>query len=248
MKAKLVRARAKKALKGRYWWAVLAALVACMFGVVSIGTGSGVAAQIKEAAKSIKQAIPDLSAVKQIVAIIVSSTGLLISTAMSILSGAVRLGYARYNLNLISDEEKPSMNLVFSRVDIAWKGLLLELIVSVLFVFGTILLIVPGFIALLAYSQSVYLLAEDPDMGVVQALKESRRMMKGHKWRLFRLALSFLGWSILAGIVPGGVLLLVPYMEAADAVFYLELTGRLDKAKAIEASVTGTQADEVGEE
>ena len=51
-------------------------------------------------------------------------------------------------------------------------------------------------------------------------------MMRGHKWRLFCLQISFIGWAILAGLTCGiGVLWLTPYTEASTAIFYLELAG-----------------------
>ena len=49
-------------------------------------------------------------------------------------------------------------------------------------------------------------------------------MMDGHKWELFVLHLSFIGWSILAAIPLNlGHLILNPYRNAADAAFYREL-------------------------
>ena len=50
--------------------------------------------------------------------------------------------------------------------------------------------------------------------------------MQGHKFRYFRLELSFIGWAILAAFTCGiGYLFLVPYQNAAYAIFYLELAG-----------------------
>ena len=45
--------------------------------------------------------------------------------------------------------------------------------------------------------------------------------MDGHKWELFCLELSFIGWVLLAGITFGvGGIFLAPYMKAAYAAFY----------------------------
>ena len=41
------------------------------------------------------------------------------------------------------------------------------------------------------------------------ALKESSRLMKGNKWTLFKLELSFLGWMILSAIIAGVIAMLV---------------------------------------
>ena len=48
--------------------------------------------------------------------------------------------------------------------------------------------------------------------------------MVGHKWRLFVLQLSFLGWDILASLSFGiGNLWLTPYKNATYAAFYKDL-------------------------
>lgn len=47
------------------------------------------------------------------------------------------------------------------------------------------------------------------DMTGVAALKESSRLMKGNKWTLFKLELSFLGWMILSAIIAGVFTMLV---------------------------------------
>jgi uncharacterized membrane protein len=49
-------------------------------------------------------------------------------------------------------------------------------------------------------------------------------MMKGPKWKLFCLDLSFIGWAILCVFTLGiGTLWLQPYIEASHSKFYEEL-------------------------
>ncbi len=231
MKAKQIRSKAWNALKGKYWWAVLAALLAWLFGAVSFSAGSGAAGQAQDVAAKTEETFANLPTSAIIVLLIVLITVLVVAVAMSILSGAVRLGYARFNMDLFTDVEKPTMNLLFSRLGIFWKAFLLELVEGLLIGLACLLLIVPGIILALAYSQTEYILAENPDMKIGDVLKKSRAVMKGNKWRLFCLSLSFIGWDLLAGIVPGGVLLLTPYIEASEAAFYLDLTNRLGGSK-----------------
>ena len=46
-------------------------------------------------------------------------------------------------------------------------------------------------------------------------------MMKGHKFDLFWLYLSFIGWILLSILTLGiGLLWLAPYMQTAMAAFY----------------------------
>ena len=88
------------------------------------------------------------------------------------------------------------------------------------------LLIVPGLIAAYRYSMVPYLMAEFPDLRIMDAMRESKRLMKGNKWRLFCLELSFFGWMLLGSVTIVGSLWVVPYVHAAQAAFYMEVTGR----------------------
>ena len=51
------------------------------------------------------------------------------------------------------------------------------------------------------------------------------RMMKGHKWELFVLQLSFIGWGILSLLTLGilGVFYVDPYRHATLAAYYENL-------------------------
>jgi uncharacterized membrane protein len=68
-------------------------------------------------------------------------------------------------------------------------------------------------------------MAENPDMSANEAIRESKRLMKGNKWRFFCLQLSFIGWELLAIFFTAGIGLLwvVPYQQAAYAAFYRDI-------------------------
>lgn len=69
-----------------------------------------------------------------------------------------------------------------------------------------------------------YLLRDYPELTATEALRTSREMMKGHKWDLFVLDLTFIGWGILCLFTAGiGLLWLQPYVSAAYAHFYEDL-------------------------
>lgn len=227
MNSKQLRKKAWNALKGRYWWTVLAALVASLFGVISLGSSSTAARQTDSISESMDNAFTSLPDNGKIAVFIIAATILVIGIAMTILGSAVRLGYCRFNMDLFTGVEKPTMNLLFSRNKIVWKALLMNILEGLLVMVGTVLLVIPGIIVGLMYSQSNFILAENPDLSATEAMKKSRELMKGNKWPLFKLSLSFIGWVILSGIIPAGPLLLAPYTEAAYAAFYLDRTGRL---------------------
>jgi uncharacterized membrane protein len=69
-----------------------------------------------------------------------------------------------------------------------------------------------------------YILADNPNIGYRRAVELSKEMTRGHKFRIFVLDLSFIGW-ILLGIVVlfVGVLFVMPYIYATKAELYLAL-------------------------
>ncbi len=67
------------------------------------------------------------------------------------------------------------------------------------------LLVIPGVIKQYSYSQTYFLLYENPHLSTDELISQSRGMMKGHKWELFILDASFLGWAFLA-ILTFGIL------------------------------------------
>lgn len=77
-----------------------------------------------------------------------------------------------------------------------------------------LLLIVPGIVKALAYSQMFYIVAENPDIDYRQAMKMSIKMTQGFKADLFLLGLSFIGWLLLSALTCGILLIWVlPYMN-----------------------------------
>ena len=91
-----------------------------------------------------------------------------------------------------------------------------------LFIFlWSLLLVIPGIIKMFSYSMTPYILEEHPELSANDAIDRSRAMMKGHKFDLFWLILSFIGWMILCIFTFGiGYIWLLPYMETSIAGFY----------------------------
>ncbi len=83
-----------------------------------------------------------------------------------------------------------------------------------------------------AYAFAPMIMAEYPDISVTEALRNSRHLMRGHKWSYFCLQISFIGWILLAAFCTCGLgmLFLSPYMSAASASFYDTIANR-DAAK-----------------
>ena len=71
---------------------------------------------------------------------------------------------------------------------------------------------------------AIYLLLDHPDWRVGQCIRESKRLMKGHKGEIFMLDLSFFGWYLLTAI-PVVQIYVTPYVQLARAEFYNRLVG-----------------------
>ena len=95
------------------------------------------------------------------------------------------------------------------------------LLKEVYIVLWTLLLIVPGVIKAISYSQTLYVLKDCPELSFNEAIERSMAMMEGYKMRYFLLSLSFFGWIVLAIISCGILSLWVnPYISATNAHFY----------------------------
>ncbi|QOX63117.1 DUF975 family protein [Anoxybacterium hadale] len=144
-----------------------------------------------------------------------------------LISGPLTLGYAMFAISLFRRRETSPAE-VFYGFERFGKAFGLYIVMSIFIVLWMLLLFIPGIIAALRYSMSFYILADHPEMGIMEALNESKRLMRGNKWKLFCLYLSFLGWAILSAFTLGiGYLWLMPYMEVTIVAFYDIAKGNL---------------------
>lgn len=78
-----------------------------------------------------------------------------------------------------------------------------------------------------SYTYAHMIMAEFPELSPTEALRNSRSLMQGRKWKLFCLDLSFIGWILLTIPTCGiGMLFLLPYMHSARAAFYHDAANR----------------------
>lgn len=130
--------------------------------------------------------------------------------------------------NLVSN----AFHIAFSNY---WHKVWAMLWAYILTVLWSLLFIIPGIIKSFSYAMTPFIIEEYPELTATEAIHRSRMMMRGHKFDLFWLLLSFIGWGILNIFTLGiGTLWLVPYMETSMAAFYgevkndYELNGGLD--------------------
>jgi len=147
-----------------------------------------------------------------------------------IILGSLTYGLYLYYIVLIR-EKAGDFNLLFKAFSFSGKNLGLfgktlglYLLMSLYIFLWTLLLIVPGIIASYSYRMAFYILIDNPEMGVSEALKKSKEIMYGYKSKLFCLDLSFVGWALLCILTFGiGILWLSPYMLTSQTIFYEEL-------------------------
>lgn len=76
----------------------------------------------------------------------------------------------------------------------------------------------------IALAQVPYIILET-DLGTIDCMKSSIKMMKGHKWEYFVLYLSFIGWGILATLTFGiGYIWLIPYTTLTFTNYYKDIS------------------------
>lgn len=170
-----------------------------------------------------------------------------------IVGGAVRLGYARFNLNL-ADGKDAAFSDLFSQKNRLWDGFCMKFLQGLYIALWSLLLVIPGIVKTYSYAMTPYIMAEHPSLTANEAITESRRIMDGNKWRLFCLDFSFIGWELLAALpmyagyflflnnfsgseamaisivllltipLSIGFFFVRPYEEAAWATFYRDIT------------------------
>jgi uncharacterized membrane protein len=98
--------------------------------------------------------------------------------------------------------------------------LAVKIMTTIAVLIGLVFLIVPGIVLALMFIFATYLVV-DTGKGPIEALKESSRITKGHKWGLFVLMLALIGINILGLLALGvGLLISVPVSLLAIAHTY----------------------------
>jgi uncharacterized membrane protein len=153
-----------------------------------------------------------------------------------ILAGPFNLGAAFFSLSLARRQDA-SVGQLFRGFNYFGKAFFANLVITCMIVVGFILLVVPGVILALSYALTYYILAENPEIHAMDAMRKSRLMMNGYKMKLFYLGLCFLGLAILCVFTLGiGFLWLVPFVHVCMARFYDEIKDNTDPVSHVEPS------------
>ncbi|MEH7442891.1 DUF975 family protein [Bacillus sp. JJ1122] len=137
---------------------------------------------------------------------------------LSVASYWFYLVIARWN-----DPKISQVFAVYKKWELSLKVIGTSILMGIFTMLWTLLLIIPGIIKGIAYSQAFFLMKDNPEYSALEAITESRKRMKGFKWKYFLMNLSFIGWIFIAIFTLGiGFLWLTPYISTANATFYNE--------------------------
>jgi hypothetical protein len=142
-----------------------------------------------------------------------------------IIAGPLMLGFYICYLKMQRNQDVEFEEL-FSGFNNFVTSMVTYLLIFIYTFLWSLLFIIPGIIKALSYSMSLFILADNPNMKANEAITKSKEMMNGHKWELFVLYLSFIGWMLLTILTFGILVIYVgPYMYASLAAFYEEIKG-----------------------
>ena len=163
----------------------------------------------------------------------ISAVGGMSGGIVTLLALPMSFAYNVEILKLDREGKKPQIeNIFYVYRDNLEKSFLVMFLVTLFICLWMLLLIIPGIVMAYAYSMSVYVSHDNPDLSAMDAIKKSRELMNGHKWELFVLDLSFIGWILLCCLTCGvGFLFLQPYIDTAHAEFYRELINEADASE-----------------
>ena len=149
-----------------------------------------------------------------------------------ILYPASAVGVYHYVKNLLLEGKEDAKVVLepYKDLNYAVKIIGLNIIVTLIVILGCVLLIVPGIYFALQYSQANYILADNKEISISEAMRRSKEMMNGHKIELLGLCLSFIP-NVLLLFVTCGIyyIYFIPYSISTMVAYYLELVNLNDK-------------------
>lgn len=150
--------------------------------------------------------------------------------AMFVISGAWMQGYTHYFLRFVRRESVTVVDVlsIYKERKKLIKAGVAYLMITLFTMLWSLLLVVPGIIAFYSYMLTFFILEDEPELTAIEAIRKSKKLMKGHRAELMWLFCRFMGWSLLYmvavvftfGIGAVGALWLMPYMMTSFTEFY----------------------------
>lgn len=205
------------ALKGNWAPAVLAAVLLVVITVV-LSIPSYVAEFFAQDVTSYE----DVDLTKLMISLMLTQIGGLLSV---FLLYPMSIGYAVAHKDLLLyGDASVTRNVIRHSFKGYFRNVLAMLLTYVFTALWMLLLIVPGLVKAYAYAMTPFIIKDYPELSPNKAINLSVKMMDGHKFDLFCLSMSFIGWILLSILTLGvGLVWLMPYMETTVAAFYRDV-------------------------
>ena len=216
-----LKADAKSSLKGKYGQIIIMYLIYFVI-TFAIGLVMGFIMELL----GFDMTETNVAVVNNTLKVTFGGTAEMVQSILSFVVTAIfSLGIVSFYLKVSRNEEVTYKEL-FSKKSLWLLFIGVSIMTSIFTFLWTLLLIIPGIIAAYKYSMVNYIMVDNPELGVMGAIRKSKEIMQGHKMDLFVLQLSFLGWALL-GVLTFGILYiwLVPYMSVTTANFYNQIKG-----------------------
>jgi uncharacterized membrane protein len=140
-----------------------------------------------------------------------------------IITGPFMVGLNIFALKIYRNQEARIENL-FEGFRNFVNALAAYILMLVFIILWTLLLVIPGIIASISYSQTFFLLADNPKLRPMEAIDQSKAMMDGYKLKYFTLLLRIFVLALVCILTLGiGFFFLFPYAQVLMAAFYEDI-------------------------
>jgi len=120
----------------------------------------------------------------------------------TLVTGPLLVGCSIFALSVFRNEEA-AVGQIFFGFERFGKNMGLYIVISIFIILWALIPvagIVLAVIAYFRYSQVFFIMADNPDLGIMECISRSKQMMAGNKGKYFLLCLSFIGWALLASL------------------------------------------------
>ena len=222
---KKLKEKGKKAFKANYWSSVLVSfIILLIFGGSTATTGSSAnnATEEQELTEMINS-VPLEVLIGVVIGIlaVVAVTSVIVTLVSAFLFNPLKIGSERFFL--VNSESPAKVSEILFGYKANYINMVKTLLIRDIFLgLWSLLFCIPAIIKAYSYRMVPYILAENPNIGSLEAITLSRKMMDGHKWRAFVMDLSFIGWHLLGGLTFGlaEIFYVAPYCNASNAELY----------------------------
>lgn len=143
-----------------------------------------------------------------------TSGGFILTLVQSLVEYILTFAALSLYLKITRSPEKVQFKSFFEGFNYWWKAVLAFLWETLWTFLWMLVFFIPGIIKSFAYSQMPFILNEFENVSVTKSMRISMEITKGHKWDIFVMYLSFIGWDILCALTLGiGNLWLTPYKQ-----------------------------------